>query len=257
VSDLVFRLAEPFPEAVGIYMRFAWGRKPPQFVPWDMVLRIDPDAVIVRAPANGTDFPPFVDQMGWIMLEQHLMGRTILDIDGRETEVVNDVHLLEAEGDPSAVDALVDALERRPPPLAVVESVTVVSAPITGATGSYARGHGNISLAANTVSGILCQVDRVPNHPDRLIIMTVEHHLVYHSHSASMWGFPGNIMKIVVRVQRSTDPECRAGTLGNATLFASYNGVRSDSVRFSFPAACKDHDHLYHGPQVNNQVPPA
>jgi hypothetical protein len=40
------------------------------------------------------------------------------------------------------------------------------------------------------------------------------------------------------------------------TLFASYNSVRSDSVQFSFPAACADHDHLYHGPQVNNQVPP-
>ena len=40
------------------------------------------------------------------------------------------------------------------------------------------------------------------------------------------------------------------------TLFASYNGVRSDSVQFSFPAACNDHDHLYHGRQVNNQVPP-
>jgi hypothetical protein len=24
-----------------------------------------------------------------------------------------------------------------------------------------------------------------------------------------------------------------------------------------FPAACRDHNHLYHGPQVNNQVPPA
>ncbi len=130
-------------------------------------------------------------------------------------------------------------------------------APITGATGSYARGHGDINLAANTVSGILCQVDRVPNHPDHLIIMTVEHHLVHHSHYASMWGFPGNIMKIIVRVQSSTDPECKVGTVGHATLFASYNGVRSDSVQFSFPAACKVHDHLYHGPQVNNQVPPA
>ena len=29
-----------------------------------------------------------------------------------------------------------------------------------------------------------------------------------------------------------------------------------DSVWFAFPASCKDHDHLYHGPQVNNQVPP-
>jgi hypothetical protein len=129
-------------------------------------------------------------------------------------------------------------------------------APITGRTGSYARGHGNINLAANTVSGILCQVDRVPHQPDRLIIMTVEHHLVYHSHHAMMWGYPGNIMKIIVRVKSSTDPSCKVGTVGRVTLFASYNGVRSDSVRFTFPAACQDHDHLYHGPQVNNQVPP-
>ncbi|MDT7746221.1 MAG: hydrogenase maturation protein HypF [Actinomycetota bacterium] len=43
--------------------------------------------------------------------------------------------VLEAEGDPSAVDALVDALRERPPPLAVVESVTVEPAPTTGATG--------------------------------------------------------------------------------------------------------------------------
>jgi hypothetical protein len=129
-------------------------------------------------------------------------------------------------------------------------------APITGATGSFARGHGEINLAANTVSGILCQVDRVRDQPDRLIIMTVEHHLVYHSHTAVMWGFPGNVMKITVRVQSSTDPLCTVGTLGKATLFASYNGVRSDSVQFTFPASCKDHDHLYHGTQVNNQVPP-
>jgi len=129
-------------------------------------------------------------------------------------------------------------------------------APITGATGSFARGHGEINLAAGTVSGILCQVDRVRNHPDRLIIMSVEHHLVYHSHYAVMWGYPGNIMKIIVRVQSSTDPKCEVGTVGHVTLFASYNGVRSDSVQFFFPAACRDHDHLYHGTQVNNQVPP-
>jgi hypothetical protein len=129
-------------------------------------------------------------------------------------------------------------------------------APITGATGSYARGHGDIDLAANTVSGTLCQVDRVRGQPDRLLIMTVERHLVYHSHYATMWGYPGNIMKIVVRVQSSTDPQCKIGTLGHVTLYASYNNVRSDSVQFTFPAACKDHDHLYHGPQVNNQVPP-
>ncbi len=129
-------------------------------------------------------------------------------------------------------------------------------APITGAAGSFARGHGDIDLAANTVSGILCQVDRFPGQPDRLIVMTVEHHLIYHSHHAVMWGFPGNVMEILVRVQSSTDPRCSVGTVGRVTLFASYNGVRSDSVQFIFPAACNDHDHLYHGTQVDNQVPP-
>jgi hypothetical protein len=128
--------------------------------------------------------------------------------------------------------------------------------PPVGDTGSFARGHGQIDLEANTVSGILCQEIRSRIHPTRAITMTVEHHLVYHSHYAVMWGFPGNVMKIVLRVRASNDPRCRVGTIGRATLFASYNGVRSDSVQFFFPTACSDDDHLYHGTQVNNQVPP-
>jgi hypothetical protein len=128
--------------------------------------------------------------------------------------------------------------------------------PPLGETGSYARGHGNIDLDASTVSGVLCQERRAANQPTRAITMSVERHLVYHSHYAVMWGYPGNIMKIIVRVAVSDDPSCALGTVGHATLFASYNGVRSDSVQFFFPAACKDQDHLYHGSQVDNQVPP-
>jgi hypothetical protein len=51
-------------------------------------------------------------------------------------------------------------------------------------------------------------------------------------------------MKIKVQVTRSTDPRCAVGAIGRATLYASYNGVRSDSVQFFFPGACKDQDHL-------------
>jgi hypothetical protein len=116
---------------------------------------------------------------------------------------------------------------------------------------SFAKGHGNINLQANTVSGIMCQQDRAG-----VIIMSVEHHLVYHSHYAMMWGYPGNIMKIKLRVTSSTDKNCAVGTVGRATLYASYNGVRSDSVQFFFPASCRGQDRLYHGSQVNNQVPP-
>jgi hypothetical protein len=124
------------------------------------------------------------------------------------------------------------------------------------AAGGFARGHGEINLEANTVSGVICQEEHFRNGPTRSITMTVEHRLVYHSHYATMWGYPGNIMKIVIRVVASNDPKCEVDTVGRATLFASYNGVRSDSVQFFFPAACSDQDHLYHGTQVNNQVPP-
>ena len=123
------------------------------------------------------------------------------------------------------------------------------------ASGSFARGHGDIDLEANTVSGIICQERRFGG-PVRAITMTVAHHLDYHSHVAVMWGYPGNVMKIHVRVVASNDPECKVGTVGRATLFASYNGVRSDSVQFFFPAACERQSHLYHGTQINNQVPP-
>jgi hypothetical protein len=122
--------------------------------------------------------------------------------------------------------------------------------PYTGGS-SFAKGHGEINLEANTVSGVICQQDQAGT-----IIMSVQHHLVYHSHYATMWGYPGNIMKIKVRIASSSNPSCEVGTVGRATLYASYNGVRSDSVQFFFPAACRDQDRLYHGTQVNNQVPP-
>lgn len=97
VDDLVFSLAELYPEAVGILMEHGWG-KPTEFVPWKRVLRIEDDAIFVQPPEDGPHYPPFVDQPGWMLLENHLVGRTILDIDGRRVEAVNDVHLLESRG---------------------------------------------------------------------------------------------------------------------------------------------------------------
>jgi CBS domain-containing protein/sporulation protein YlmC with PRC-barrel domain len=97
LTDLVFAIKEPYPEAVGIYLEFGWG-KPTQFVPWARVLRVEDDAIFVQPPDQGESYPPFVDQPGWILAGNHLLGRTILDMDGRRTEVVNDIHLLEAKG---------------------------------------------------------------------------------------------------------------------------------------------------------------
>ncbi|MCY3018445.1 MAG: CBS domain-containing protein [Planctomycetota bacterium] len=96
LTDLVFRLTEPYPEAVGIYVEHGWG-KPTEFIPWEKLIKIDDDCIFVQEPPAG-GYAPFVDQTGWILADKHLMGRTILDMDGRRTEVVNDVHLLETKG---------------------------------------------------------------------------------------------------------------------------------------------------------------
>jgi hypothetical protein len=129
-------------------------------------------------------------------------------------------------------------------------------APITGATGSYSRGHGTINLSSGATTGIICQVDRVRHRPDREIVLSVGRHAISHSHFAHMFGLEGNIMTIAVKVRSSSDPRCRVGTRGRVTIFASYNGIRRDSVQFRFPGACRDHRRRYTGPSVNANVPP-
>jgi len=96
LTDLVFHMVEPYPHVVGIYIEHGWG-KPTEFVPWEKVIRIEDDAIFVQPPAGGA-YPPFVDQPGWILVDQHLMGRTILDLDGRRCEVVNDVLMVDRNG---------------------------------------------------------------------------------------------------------------------------------------------------------------
>ncbi len=97
LTDMVFRLSEPFPEAVGLYVEHGKGL-PSELIPWDRVVEIDDAAIVIAGAEGGGPYPPFVDQKGWILLNEHLMGRTVLDIDGRRTEVVNDIHLLHSRG---------------------------------------------------------------------------------------------------------------------------------------------------------------
>jgi CBS domain-containing protein len=97
LTDLVFRLSEPYPEAVGIYIEHGRGL-PAELIPWEKVARIEEEAIFITPTETGAQYPPFVDQKGWILVNEHLMGQTILDIDGRRTEVVNDVQLLYSKG---------------------------------------------------------------------------------------------------------------------------------------------------------------
>ena len=97
LTDLVFRLAEPYPDAVGFYVEHSGGH-PNEFIPWEKVIKIEDDAIFITPTEDGAPYPPFVDQKGWLLLNDHLMGRTILDMDGRRTEVVNDIQLLFSKG---------------------------------------------------------------------------------------------------------------------------------------------------------------
>jgi sporulation protein YlmC with PRC-barrel domain len=97
LTDLVFKLSEPYPDAVGIYIEHGKGH-PTELIPWEKVVRIEDKAIYITPSETGNPYPPFDDQKGWILLNEHLMGQTILDIDGRRTEVVNDVHLLFSKG---------------------------------------------------------------------------------------------------------------------------------------------------------------
>ena len=97
LTDLVFRLTEPYPEAVGIYIEHGKGYSS-ELIPWERVVRIEPEAIFIKPNDAGGPYPKFADQKGWILLNEHLMGQTILDIDGRRTEVVNDVQLLFSKG---------------------------------------------------------------------------------------------------------------------------------------------------------------
>ncbi len=97
LTDLVFRLTEPYPEAVGIYIEHGKGYSS-ELIPWERVVRIEPEAIFIKPNDAGGPYPKFADQKGWILLNEHLMGQTILDIDGRRTEVVNNVQLLFSKG---------------------------------------------------------------------------------------------------------------------------------------------------------------
>jgi hypothetical protein len=128
--------------------------------------------------------------------------------------------------------------------------------PRPGPATSYTRGHGKIDLGAQTATGIICQVDRVPAHAERQVVLSIDRKVIDTSHHAVMFGVPGNIMRIHVHVLSSTDASCATGTRGEVLIFASYNGVHEDLVQFSFPAACRDHSRHYTGSSVVTNVPP-
>jgi magnesium transporter len=97
VSDIVFALEEPAPRAIGVYLNHGWGN-PDEFIPWDRVVDLFKAGMVVKAPEQGEHYPPFQDQPGWILADKHLMGRTVLDIDDRKIEAVNDVIIQIVDG---------------------------------------------------------------------------------------------------------------------------------------------------------------
>ena len=126
-----------------------------------------------------------------------------------------------------------------------------------GGSGS-AHGWGEINLNTNRISGKICQTLFGGGVSGRMIAVRLGPRISYHSHTAFMWGYEGNVVKAPVKVISSTDSKCKVGVVGRVTMYASYNGVKSDSIQFFMNAGCRDGSRLYHGSasQVNAQVPP-
>ena len=97
LDDIVFAMKEPYPEAVGIVVEHGL-TEDAELIPWHHVVRIATTVIEVAPSDTGDRFPRFVDEPGWVLIDKHLMGRTVLDIDGRRIEAVNDVHVLESHG---------------------------------------------------------------------------------------------------------------------------------------------------------------
>src|SRR5579864_7244357 len=60
LTDLVFRLSEPYPEAVGIYIEHGKGY-PSELIPWEKVVRIEEEAIYITPAEGGEPYPKFVD----------------------------------------------------------------------------------------------------------------------------------------------------------------------------------------------------
>jgi hypothetical protein len=129
---------------------------------------------------------------------------------------------------------------------------------IQGASGSYARGRADLNAAiSRATNGIACQVYRVKGYPYRLLLMHIWPRVIYHTHTAVMFGVPGNEIRLHVEVYDSTGPSsCKVGTVGVLTVFSSYDGVNKRLIKYVFPKACKTHDSSYTGSSVNTNVPP-
>jgi hypothetical protein len=127
---------------------------------------------------------------------------------------------------------------------------------LPGGRSGYAHGWGNIDLDASTISGSICQYVSRPSAATRAIAVRLGPRISYHTHEGHMWGYAGNIVITNVTVTASSDPTCAVGTHGHVTMYASYDGVRSDSIHFVFATGCPDERTLYHGAAVDAQVPP-
>jgi len=126
-----------------------------------------------------------------------------------------------------------------------------------GVSGS-SHGWGNINLNTNRISGKICQTLYGGGQSGRMISVRLGPRILYHSHVAVMWGYPGNVVKAPIKVISSTSSKCKVGTLGHVTMYASYNNVKTDSIQFFLGSGCPDGSRLYHGgaQKVNAQVPP-
>ena len=110
LTDIVFKLTEPYPEAVGLFISHGWGR-PTEFIPWERVVKIDDETAHAQhffMREAGTERPmvKYLDRFGEIRrLQQFIVeqaereGVPVIENENAEraTRAVADLVLSAAE----------------------------------------------------------------------------------------------------------------------------------------------------------------
>jgi magnesium transporter len=87
-----------YPEATHIVVSRKWGR-PDMLIPWNNVWEVNEHQVVVDVSENLDHFVPALGSMeDFVLVNEKMMDKKIIDMEDREVEVVYDIQLVYADG---------------------------------------------------------------------------------------------------------------------------------------------------------------
>jgi CBS domain-containing protein len=102
LKDIAVKLGETFPRVTKIVVS-ARGRKEPLILPWGVVRSVSTEAITLNQPL--AELPPAELEEGEVLLEESVLDKQIVDIEGHRVVRVNDLKLGSVQGEVRLVAA--------------------------------------------------------------------------------------------------------------------------------------------------------